>query len=87
MVDDSIGDCFILNPRKPLNCRLCLEKTQVISEKLLDFLSYKYHYMYFSFGQEINITEQRLLKCIGYKIVGPMNIWVKESNMRGIIDQ
>ena len=25
---------------KPLNCRLCLEKTQVISEKLLDFLSY-----------------------------------------------
>ena len=50
MVDDSIGDCFILNPRKPLNCRLCLEKTQVISEKLLDFLSYKYHYMYFSFG-------------------------------------
>ena len=33
----------------PLNCRLCLEKTQVISEKLLDFFL-KYHYMYFSFG-------------------------------------
>ncbi|CAH3157972.1 unnamed protein product [Porites evermanni] len=30
MVNDSVGDCFILNPRKPLNCRLCLEKTQVI---------------------------------------------------------
>ena len=43
--------------------------------------------MYFSFGWEINVTESRLLKCIGYKIVGPMNICVKESNMWGIIDQ
>lgn len=54
MVNDSVGDCFILNPRKPLNCRLCLEKTQVISDKLLDFFL-KYYYMNFSFGWEINI--------------------------------
>ena len=33
------------------------------------------------------ISEPCLLKCVGYKIVGPLNICVMGSNMWGIIDQ